>query len=219
MKLAFLLYVAITTVLCSNLFSISSLSQFYQIQKGDTLYSVSRKFKIDPKDLAKWNGKDLKTPLQIGEKIHFKQLTSNGITDSKPKPHVAISTKPEVKPIPKLSSPLKERVEILTPFSKSPVFPHKGIEYAKGNGQDVFGAGDGDVVSVDEVEGYSKIVIVSHPGRYFTIYGNLENIQVKPGTRITKNSKLGSLGPSKGLYFQLNDHTSPIDPEEILQSR
>ena len=44
----------------------------YEVQKGDTMYSISRKFEVNAADILKWNNK-ADNSLSIGEKIKMKK--------------------------------------------------------------------------------------------------------------------------------------------------
>ena len=43
----------------------------YQVQGGDTLYSIARRFGTDPKTLAETNGMDVGDQLKVGRRIHL----------------------------------------------------------------------------------------------------------------------------------------------------
>ena len=44
-------------------------SKTYQVVKGDTFWGISKKYKVSIQDLILWNDLNLKSPLQIGQKI------------------------------------------------------------------------------------------------------------------------------------------------------
>ena len=43
--------------------------QIYNVQKGDTLWNISRKFRVSIEDVALWNELDIEKPLQINQEI------------------------------------------------------------------------------------------------------------------------------------------------------
>ena len=43
--------------------------QTYNVQKGDTLWNISRKFRVSIEDVALWNELDIEKPLQINQEI------------------------------------------------------------------------------------------------------------------------------------------------------
>lgn len=47
-------------------------NQVYAVKKGETYFSIARKFSVSPKDLAEWNKGSLKAPLVAGRKLTIK---------------------------------------------------------------------------------------------------------------------------------------------------
>ena len=43
--------------------------QIYNVQKGDTLWNISKKFRVSIEDVALWNELDIEKPLQINQKL------------------------------------------------------------------------------------------------------------------------------------------------------
>ena len=43
--------------------------QIYNVQKGDTLWNISKKFRVSIEDVALWNELDIEKPLQINQEI------------------------------------------------------------------------------------------------------------------------------------------------------
>ena len=41
----------------------------YSVQKGDTLWNISKKFKVSIEDMVLWNDLNIETPLQINQKV------------------------------------------------------------------------------------------------------------------------------------------------------
>lgn len=87
---------------------ISTPPTYYTVRKGDTLYSISWRYGMDYKDVARINGIRPPYTIYVGQKIHFKSATR---TVSKPQPSQAqskpVKPVPAAKPAPASSPPPK----------------------------------------------------------------------------------------------------------------
>ncbi len=95
--------------------------------------------------------------------------------------------------------------------------PH--IEIATEAGAEARAAFDGEVSSVIRIPGANKVVLVRH-GNYFTVYGNLVDVYVKSGDKITTKQKLGKVYTDKQqqtvLQFGLWKDENIQNPEPWL---
>lgn len=79
----------------------------------------------------------------------------------------------------------------------------------------------GQVVFSGALNDLENAVIVSHGDHYYSVYGSLENIKVKMGEKITKNTVLGEASKSlmflnSGVYFEIRHFSEAIDPIDWL---
>ncbi|SHF50753.1 murein hydrolase activator EnvC family protein [Dysgonomonas macrotermitis] len=82
----------------------------------------------------------------------------------------------------------------------------------------VFG---GEVTRVVAFPGYNNCIIVRHGG-YYTFYGNIQQISVKQGQKVTAGQALGQIYTdsdtgSSQLHFQLWQGTTKLNPEPWLK--
>jgi septal ring factor EnvC (AmiA/AmiB activator) len=82
----------------------------------------------------------------------------------------------------------------------------------------------GTVVYNDWLHGYGNLVIVSHGGESYSLYGHLESSTVAQGDWVNKGDRLGSTGSSgalsgPSLYFELRIDGEPVDPLQWLEKR
>jgi septal ring factor EnvC (AmiA/AmiB activator) len=96
-----------------------------------------------------------------------------------------------------------ERGIIVSKFGKQPHPVAKGIvvnnphvEIATEEGAKARASFDGEVTSVIRIPGANKAVLVRH-GNYFTVYGNLVEVYVKSGDKVTIKQELGSIYTDK----------------------
>ncbi|WP_439182119.1 murein hydrolase activator EnvC family protein [Carboxylicivirga taeanensis] len=104
---------------------------------------------------------------------------------------------------------------------------HPVLKYVKvkNNGVDIQSSSDrearvvfsGTVSRVVPIPGYNKAVLVRH-GRFLTVYANIDNVSVKPGENVTKNSVIGTIynggGENSGvLHFEIWEESVKLNPE------
>jgi septal ring factor EnvC (AmiA/AmiB activator) len=96
-----------------------------------------------------------------------------------------------------------------------------GIEIAALEGTDVGAVHDGTVAFADSFAGFGNLVILDHGAQAYSLYGNLLDIAVKKGSRISAGEPVGTVGFSvagpAGLYFELRVDGQPVDPLQWLR--
>lgn len=175
----------------------------YRVKQGDTWWGISKKFNSTPSDLAKLNGRTETENLFVNEllRIPSKSLPLANIDSPKEKPDF----------------PLVQKEKIVKKFSELTYDPHKGVLYQRGKTSLVRAALPGKVVLIDYMDGYENYVILEHQSGFYSVYGNLEKVQVTEGQTIQKKDRLGILGKEKGLYFQVNKNKTITNPERFLE--
>ncbi len=124
--------------------------------------------------------------------------------------------------------PLKGRVisaygEHRHPVYQTTVF-NRGVEISGQLGQAVSAVGAGVVRFAGEFQGFGNMVIVDHGGGYFSIYGHLDDLQVKPDQEVVPGQGLGELGDSStlreaALYFEIRRQARAMNPMAWLKRR
>ena len=64
--------------------------------------------------------------------------------------------------------------------------------------------------------GTSFIVMVRH-GRFISVYCDLASVSVKTGQKVSTNQRLGPLGPTGIMQFQLRNWTNLLNPRSWLR--
>lgn len=177
----------------------------YRVTKGDSWYGIARKFKVSAETLAKLNGRNTKENLYERELLRI------------PKGEEKVSIAPESLLFEKPTYPLVQREKVVKKFSELTYDPHKGIQFQRGTSSLVRASLPGKVVHVDYMDGYENFVILEHQNGLYSVYGNLERIQVTEGQQVKSKDRLGILTKDKGLYFQVNKQKLSINPERILE--
>lgn len=177
----------------------------YRVVKGDSWYGIARKMKVPAETLAKLNGRTTSENLFENEKLLIPR-------DKETK---SISSETKIKEI--IAFPLGQKEKIQKKFSELTYDPYKGIQFQRGSSSLVRASFSGKVVHVDYMDGYENFVILEHENGLYSVYGNLERIQVTEGQQVNAKDRLGILSKDKGLYFQINQNKTNLNPELILQ--
>lgn len=119
-------------------------------------------------------------------------------------------------------------------FGRRKGTPHNGVDLFANSGTPVLAVLDGVVEEANEKDkkGWGNQILLKHEtsdGTYYTRYAHLKRMDVSPGDRVSKGSRIGYSGggandPGKGnsdgphLHFELlNKSKKPIDPEQFLK--
>lgn len=94
---------------------------------------------------------------------------------------------------------------------------------AASEGAPVEAVHDGTVAFAGAFAGFGVLVVVDRGGQAFSLYGNLRDTVVSPGTRVARGAAIGTVGvPATGvagLYFELRIDGRPVDPVQWLRKR
>jgi lipoprotein YgeR len=177
----------------------------YRVQSGDSWWGISKKLNLKPGELAALNGRKETDALYQNELLRTTG-TSISADDFK-----------VVKPKERPHLPLPSMGRIERAFSDVTHLPHKGIEYSHGKNGWVISTLPGKVVNIDYMDGYENYVILEHENGWYSVYANLERVQVVEGQILTARERIGTLVRKRGLYFQVNQNKNPINPSLFLQ--
>ena len=106
------------------------------------------------------------------------------------------------------------------PFTGEREF-HRGIDIVAPLGTEVRAAADGLVTAAGRMNGYGKVIHLSHGFGHGTRYGHLSEISVRPGTRVHRGDvigRVGSTGRSSGphLHYEVFVGGRAVDPRKYL---
>lgn len=98
-----------------------------------------------------------------------------------------------------------------------------GIGITAPVGTPVKSVSSGQVAYAGQMGTYGKTVILEHGGGDYSVYGSLDRIDVKKGTRVIKGQTLGAVGatdPGLGphLHFEIRRGGPAVDPAEWLRA-
>ncbi len=237
-----------TAVLLSGCASLPpvAMPDTYEVKRGDTLYSISRRYSLDYVQVAAWN--KLKSPdiIYAGQNIRL-EPTPSGSTlvhiPKRPAPQSAAvpkrqsKKKPQGLAIVKTSSKHSNKIRSTSSSKQirwswpikgkvvqrySPNSPgRKGIQIRGTLGQPIKAASTGQVVySGSGLPGYGRLIIVKHSNSLLSAYGYLGKILVNEGDQVESGQKIAELGPNTEnfpvLHFEIRQHGDPINPLRVL---
>jgi lipoprotein NlpD len=220
----------------------------YEVQKGDSLYSIAWRFKRDYKELAKIN--KIKSPytIRVGQKIKLanyqdeipskggytgksvvqpskQKYTPTKTTTYKQKSWVRgrANTKRNRHTKNSISWQWPASGKLIQTFSFCSV-GKKGIQISGNPGDAVKAAADGKVVySGNSLVGYGNLVIVKHDEVFLTAYAHNRRVIVKEGQNVTRGQKIAEIGASgtdrNKLHFEIRKEGKPVNPVSYLPRR
>jgi murein hydrolase activator len=121
----------------------------------------------------------------------------------------------------RLSLPLKGK--ILNRFGRQKdkqlgsFIVHNGINIRSKTGMSVRSVFNGKVLYTGELEGYGNMIIIGHGKDYHSLYGHLDQINVKQNQIVQTGNIIGLSGDTGSLvgdtlYFEMRKNGKPIEP-------
>lgn len=105
------------------------------------------------------------------------------------------------------------------PTLRNVTISNNGVDIRAPKGSAVTCVDSGSVVSVSEVAGFGKMIILDHSG-YYTVYSKLGTVQVTKGQSLQKGSVLGNLNTENNLselHFEIWKDNKTLNPEKWLR--
>jgi lipoprotein NlpD len=208
----------------------------YTVRSGDTVYAIAKRYRMDYRDLARWNHLGRDYAIEVGQVL---MLHAPIGTHTRPGAATRSAAALPAPPSSKNSSP-KNSEE--TGLSTSPmpkwVWPVDGgattaIERPNGAqglgisgslGQEIHAASEGRVVYTGTgLLGYGQLIIVKHNDAYLTAYGYTQSVLVKEGEQVRTGQAIATMGAAPQgtplLYFEIRLNGKPVEPLPLLPKR
>ena len=204
---------------------------YYTVRKGDTLYSISWRYGMDYKDVARMNGIRSPYTIYVGQKIRFKpgsRSTSSSRASSQTSTTRSVKPAPAPKPVakPKTTSPKSQakpapaqqtfvgnqnlqwrwptQGRVVSTYSNSSP-GRKGIDIAGKAGQSIIAAASGKVVySGNSLPRYGNLLIIKHNDVYLSAYAHSDKLLVKEGEIVKAGQKIALMGRTGTQRDQLH---------------
>ncbi len=210
------------------------------VRSGDTLYSIARRHRLDPAEVARWNRLADPDRLYVGQRLRLtppagaagqraagdaRTASRAGSRDGNAAARPAARSAPRSVPVtaappPPWQWPTDGRV--VAEFGAAGGIP-TGIGIAGRSGQPVRAAADGRVVYAGRgLIGYGQLVIIRHNETYLSAYGYNSELLVAQGQEVRRGAQIATMGLGPGreprLHFEIRRDGVPVDPLLFLPS-
>lgn len=194
----------------------------YTVRRGDTLYAIAWRFKLDHKELARWNGigppytiypgqRLIMNPMQAQAERSRRAVATDTTSRAPRQPTTApasasTSTASVARPAVTTTTgkvaaaPAPSRWlwptdgEVIRRFSQDNA-GKKGIAISGKKGQPVIATAGGEVVySGSGLLGYGRLIIINHNKNYLSAYAHNSRLLVKEGDIVEAGQQIATLG-------------------------
>jgi lipoprotein NlpD len=209
---------------------------YYEVKRGDTLYSIALENGADYRDVAAWNRLDDPTKIRVGQVLRVKQDESRAVTVKAARVAAPIESRPLDAPSPPPAAAPKEAPKPIAAAAPASEFmwPAKGKVIAgfaepRSKGIDIDGRPGDAVVAAAAgrvtytgtgIPGLGKLVVIKHDNGFITVYAHNRSILVKEQQNVARGEKIAELGASDAdrpkLHFQIRKGAAAVDPLRYL---
>ena len=220
-------------------------SGYHTVVRGDTLYGIAFRYRLDYKAVAQWNSIRSPYTIYVGQKLRLTKPAARRSIAKQPPPKAAkkpvtVVAKPAPKPAPAAvkkppsrkpetgsSAGLKWRWPTKGSISKrfSATDPAgSGIDLTGQVGQPILAAAAGNVVySGNGLLGYGELVIIKHNDKLLSAYAHNSRRLVQEGDQVGLGQKIAEMGRNDAniamLHFEVRLNGKPVNPLQYLPSR
>jgi lipoprotein NlpD len=220
----------------------SSQGPVHVVRRGETLYKIAWQYRVDQRDLARWNGIRDADVIRVGQRLRLTPPRGAAVSQ---RPPAASAPAPQQRPATASRPPAAQRAP--TPSSSPPVAASPpplwlwptdgqvvtrfgstagiatGIGIRGREGQPVRAAAAGRVVYVGSgLIGYGPLVIIKHSDTYLSAYGYNSRVLVSQGQDVARGATIAYMGqgPERQprLHFEIRRDGVPVDPLLFLQA-
>lgn len=191
------------------------------VKKGDTYYSIARRYSIDVALLLELNGRSDGQTLGVGERL---TVSSSVIPASVQSSEPAVPPPGDTQPPPSRPSSPASRVQDVPwwPVAglKRPLEGKlAGISIEADSMSYVHAVAAGNVVWTGPYRGFGNVVLIDSRG-YIYLYGGNDDLFVNVGQSVNAGSRIGRLGSSgangtsQSMYFSVFREGLPVSPDK-----
>ncbi|MBT8103131.1 MAG: peptidoglycan DD-metalloendopeptidase family protein [Gammaproteobacteria bacterium] len=200
--------------------------QTHIVRGGETLFSISFRYRKNPTDLARWNRLGDGSLIYPGQVLRLSPgSAASPRTTRTERPRTTPAAKPlpdiPAQPMPAWSWPTNGAISVN--FGANPG-TGTGILIDGKAGQPIYAAASGRVVYAGSgLIGYGKLIILKHNDTYLSAYGYNAALLVEEGEEIRKGQRIASMGegPERKprLHFEIRRNGQPVNPRQHLPRR
>ncbi len=173
----------------------SSAYEEYEVQAGDTFYSIARANNITVDELKKINDFDATVVLKYGIVIKVPASEKTASTETEEAEEVLLSVKEDPR---KYDSNKKGNINLVWPVKAEDVTyvsgKISGVSITSGKNEPVVAIKEGTVTYSGFYRGFGNVVFVKSSSGYIYVYCGLDTVSVSLGTALKSGDKIGSVG-------------------------
>lgn len=194
----------------------------YTVKRGDTLYSIAWRHRLEYRDLARWNGIGRNYLIYPGQTLRLYPPQGRAASRSAPaavKPQAASSRAPTGPPV-NWQWPVSGGAATLTTRPNG----GQGLTITGRLGEEIRSAGAGRVVYTGSgLLGYGQLVIIKHNETYLSAYGHTRAVTIREGDVVAAGQRIATMGAGPQgapmLYFEIRVNGEPDNPLMFLPPR
>ena len=205
----------------------------YKVKKGDTLYSIGRRFNVDHDILAGLNNLASVEHVYVGQVLKIfkpkQKHSSANLSKNQPLTTKNLQFKPQKSSIIsnnnenmlKFYSQLPVKGKILKNFAQT---GNRGIEISGIIGQNVTATAAGKVVAVNAgLYGHGITIVIQHHNRYISSYANNRRAFVRTGQAVVQGQVIAEIGQvgrnPPSVKFEISKNGKLVNPMVFLATR
>lgn len=217
----------------------------HQVQRGETAYSIARRYGVSVRSLADWNSLDGALAVREGQYLLIPVVLERsataidgsppGIGSATPIPPSAAAPLPDETAAPlspdagpaspaladsrtaASSSRMAMPVDgrVVRAFEKGKT---DGIDISATAGSPVRAAADGTIAAITRDTDQVPILVIKHSGNILTVYAGIDAINVKKGDSVKRGQTIAQVRAADPafLHFQVREGTVSVDPMGYL---
>ena len=201
-----------------------------EVKKGDTLYSLSKKYGLTVADLLAINNLDSSSVIKVGQKLKVRTTSLSNASQNKSK---AANVNNDIKVVEKAPDTRTYGATVTAdtntkwPVSNPKITQVKGkisgVQLSAKENEKVLCIHEGTVMYVGTYRGFGQVVFVQSKTGLIYAYTGLGSVKVKKGEYVVAAAELGSAGidPISGksqIIFMVFQNGQPIDPGKAPRS-
>jgi lipoprotein NlpD len=195
-----------------------SIPDHHVVRAGETLYSISLRYGLAYRDVARWNGIGRDYLIHPGQRLRLNpppggRAASAPVVADRGSPPRASPADPAHRP-PAWRWPVQAGSVMGTVQQPSGGL---GLRIDGNLNQPVLAAADGRVVYTGSgLRGYGQLIIVNHVRGWLSAYGHNAVVHVREGDDVRAGQLIAAMGLGPGqqpmLYFEIRLDGQPLDP-------
>jgi lipoprotein NlpD len=207
------------------------------VRSGETLYQIAWQYRIDQRDLARWNGIRNPDVIHVGQRLRLAPARGAAPTAPAtaqrraPVPAESRAQRPPATPsaVPSPTAPATQAPptwlwptdgQVVMRFGSTSGIA-TGIGIRGREGQPVRAAAGGHVVYAGSgLIGYGQLVIIKHRETFLSAYGHNSRLLVGQGQEVARGMTIALMGqgPERQprLHFEIRRDGVPVDPSFYL---